>query len=99
MYKRQAAFGVPVSFGPNTKNFKDVAEVLLAERASRVVRNQDELVKFVEWAIADRAAAEKMGDNARAVVLRQQGAADSTVDLILELLSQQAVQVLAAAAA
>ena len=94
-----AAFGVPVSFGPNTKNFKDVAEVLLAERASRVVRNQDELVKFVEWAIADRAAAEKMGDNARAVVLRQQGAADSTVDLILELLSQQAVQVLAAAAA
>lgn len=94
-----AAFGIPVSFGPNTKNFKDVTEVLLAEQAARVVRNQDELAKFVEWAIADRVAAEKMGGNARAVVLRQQGAADSTVDLILKLLDQQAIQAMPAAAA
>ena len=94
-----AAFGVPVSFGPNTKNFKDVTEFLLAEQAAQVVHDQDELARFVEWAITDRAAAEKMAGNARAVVLRQQGAADSTVDLVLELLSQKAVHAPPAAAA
>ena len=94
-----SAFGVPVSFGPRTENFKVVTEILLADHAARVVHDQKELFRFVEWAISNRAAAESMGRRARAVVLRQQGAADKTVSLILKLIDQNDIQSVAAEAA
>ena len=94
-----AAFGVPVSFGPNTRNFGDVTEVLLAEQAARVVHDHDQLFRFVEWTISNRSAAELMGRKARGVVLSHQGAADKTVSLFLKVIDQQDSQSLSAKAA
>ncbi|OHB78881.1 MAG: hypothetical protein A2W31_01155, partial [Planctomycetes bacterium RBG_16_64_10] len=42
-----AAYGAAVSFGPNTWNFRDIAASLCAAQAAVVVRNQDELTRFV----------------------------------------------------
>ena len=83
-----AAFGLPVCFGPNTRNFKDVVGMLLAEDAARVVKNRKQLADFVEMAISNQVASQKMGAVARRVVLQQQGAADRTVEHILKLINR-----------
>lgn len=80
-----AAYGIPVSFGPNTKNFKDVTELLLAAEAARVVADGDELSQFVKRVLVDSSWASAMGARAQSVVAAQQGAADRTVDLLLQL--------------
>lgn len=81
-----AAYGVPVSFGPNTKNFKDVTQMLLSGEASQVVQNVDELAEFVERAFLDNDWADQIGKRAQAIVMKQQGAADRTVKLLMQRL-------------
>lgn len=81
-----AAYGVPVCFGPRTKNFRDVVEQLLAEDAAEVVRDETELENFFRMALETPAVAAAMGQRARGVVLRNLGATEQTVDLIADLL-------------
>lgn len=80
-----AAYGVPVCFGPNTRNFKDVTELLLSADAARVVNDRDEMSQFVKRMLAETRWAARMGARAQSVVLAQQGAADRTVQLMLGL--------------
>jgi 3-deoxy-D-manno-octulosonic-acid transferase len=42
-----AAYGAAVSFGPFTRNFRDVVSVLLAAEAAIVVRDGQQLTAFV----------------------------------------------------
>ena len=81
-----AAYGVPVCFGPNTKNFKDVTELLLASEAARVVADRDELGQFIKRVLVQSDWATAMGARAQSVVAAQQGAADHTVELLLGLI-------------
>ena len=81
-----AAYGAAVLFGPNTKNFRDVVDVLLAGSAARVVHDDADLKNTVEQFLADPEAARKLGRVAQRLVLAQQGATARTIDKILEVL-------------
>ncbi|TWT54193.1 3-deoxy-D-manno-octulosonic acid transferase [Rubripirellula amarantea] len=78
-----AGYGVPVSFGPNTKNFATIADSLIeADAAVRVVDEQS-LERFVRRCLSDIPAADSLGENAKAVVAKHRGAIKQTVDHLL----------------
>lgn len=81
-----AAYGAAVCFGPNTRNFRDIVENLLAAKAAVVVRDEAELESFVRRAIVDQEFAIRLGVNARRFVAGQLGATARTVDLLTALL-------------
>ncbi|MCE9548391.1 MAG: 3-deoxy-D-manno-octulosonic acid transferase [Planctomycetia bacterium] len=81
-----AAYGAAVSFGPNTWNFRDIVEMLLARNAAVVVRNGEELTAFVRRALDDPAYAATRGQRAAALVAEGRGATKRTVDQLCRLL-------------
>ena len=81
-----AAYGVAVSFGPNTRNFRDVVAALVARDAAVVVRDGDELTAFVETCLRDPDFAAGLGRRAQTLVGEQLGATVRTVDLLEPLL-------------
>ncbi len=80
-----AAYGAAVSFGPNTRNFRDIVSSLLACDAAAVVANHDELTAFVRRCLEDRDWAEQLGRRAQEHVRRQLGATERTVELLVRL--------------
>jgi 3-deoxy-D-manno-octulosonic-acid transferase len=81
-----AAYGAAVSFGPNIWNFRDVVAMLLDRAAAAIVRNEIELEAFVRRCLVEPAYADDLGRRAQTLVREQQGAADSTMDLLEQLL-------------
>ena len=84
-----AGFGVAVSFGPNVRNFRTIAETLLREDAARVAANVDETTEFVRECLTYPERRERLGANARNVTLRNAGAAEKTFDAIVQLLERR----------
>jgi 3-deoxy-D-manno-octulosonic-acid transferase len=80
-----AAYGVAVSFGPNTQNFRDIVAGLLAEQAAIVVRDGDKLTAFVRRALEEPQFATDLGQRAKTFVARQIGAVDRTLVRLLPL--------------
>ncbi|MBR5627214.1 MAG: 3-deoxy-D-manno-octulosonic acid transferase, partial [Thermoguttaceae bacterium] len=74
-----AAYGAAVSFGPNTRNFRDISSTMLREQAAVVVASQDEMTAFVRRALSDISWRQGLSERARRLVLRQQGATRKTV--------------------
>lgn len=83
-----AAYGIPVSFGPHTKNFQTIVDQLLAAQAAVVVHDQQQLTQFVDRCLTDPTWANQLGANARAEVLKHQGASERTVVLLTNLVRQ-----------
>lgn len=81
-----AAYGAAVCFGPNTRNFRQIVEMLKAQQAARTVHNQTELNQFVLEMLVDNASAQAVGRRAQQLVLAQQGATSKTVDAICQVL-------------
>lgn len=73
-----AALGVPVCFGPNVWNFRDVARMLEACGAATTVRDGRELLKFIWAVLENRGNAAHRAASGRSLVLAQQGAAVRT---------------------
>jgi len=92
-----AAYGAAVSFGPNTRNFRDVVAMLLAARAAVVVHDGDELTDFVRRALTARDFAEGLGERARRLVASQLGATSRTFELLAPLIEDSATLARAAA--
>ena len=74
-----AAYGAAVSFGPNTRNFREIAQGLLAADAARVVHDGEEMTGFVRRCLADSRFAEGLGQRARELVKAQKGATAASV--------------------
>ncbi len=87
-----AAYGAAVSFGPNTKNFRDVVAQMLAAECAVVVRDGAELTAFVHRVLEDRAYAETLGRRAQALVTSQLGATRRTLDLLVPLVEPPAAR-------
>ncbi len=83
-----AAYGAAVSFGPNTRNFRDVVSLMLEHQAARVVKDGDDLERFVRRCLTEPAYREEMGIKAQRLVQAHQGAAARTVELLCELLAR-----------
>lgn len=81
-----AGYGAAVCFGPNTWNFKDVVENLLAGNAARVVRTETDLLETVRVWLRNPHEAAAQGHRAQRLVQAQQGATARTVALISTLL-------------
>lgn len=85
-----AAYGVATSFGPNTRNFRDIVTALLSADGARVVADEGALEAFVAGCLALPNEAALLGERASEFVSTQLGATERTVDL-LEALSGQLV--------
>lgn len=83
-----AAYGAAVLFGPNTRNFKDVVELLLDANAAQVVQTSDELTATVAKFLAHPQDAQQMGQRAANISQSQQGATARTIDCLINLLSK-----------
>jgi len=77
-----AAYGAAVSFGPNTRNFRDIVRMLLSRQAAVVVQNGAELTAFVERCLAEPLFRKTLGARARQLAIEQKGAADRTLRFI-----------------
>lgn len=80
-----AGYGAALLFGPNTHNFRDVVELLLAENAATVVYNDAEVVSTVAHFLENPAQARAQGSRAQKLVLDQQGATALTVEILAGL--------------
>jgi 3-deoxy-D-manno-octulosonic-acid transferase len=80
-----AAYGAAVSFGPNTRNFRDVVGLMLAHQAAVVVADGAELTAFVRRCLEDAPFAAELGNRAQRLVAQQLGATARTVDLLERL--------------
>ena len=84
-----AAYAAAVLFGPNTMNFRQVVELLLSEDAARVVHSAEELRQVVGEFLERPDLARQLGETARTVVLKQQGATSRTIEIIVEALRRR----------
>lgn len=90
-----AAYGAAICFGPNTWNFRDVVQLLLASEAAIVVRDGGELTQFVERCLSQRDYSRQLGQRARQFVLSQTGAAQRTLDMLDSLASSRPLRAVA----
>ncbi len=81
-----AAYGAALAFGPNTRNFRDVVELLLQAQAATVVADTDALEAWVRNGLRDPDAARQAGERAARVVVQQKGATAATLGHLRRLL-------------
>ncbi len=81
-----SAFGCAVSFGPNTKNFRDVVSLLLTDDAAVLVQDAGDLQQFVQRCLEETAWRDEMGTRAQRLVLAQTGATEQTIGLLANLI-------------
>ena len=77
-----AAYGAAVCFGPKTKNFRDIVEMMLRDNAAQVVHDQREMEQFVRRCLEEPKFAAQLGSNAQNLVKRQTGATQWTLELL-----------------
>ena len=82
-----AGYGAAVSFGPNTRNFRDIVSALLEAGAAEVVRDVQELTAFVRRCLDNPEFASQLGARAQQLVAGNVGATGRTVDLIMGLVA------------
>ena len=82
-----AAFGVPIAFGPDTRNFKDVVQLLLGDQGAKRIHDRHELQQFIEWTISEGSQAKMMGRRACEITMKQRGALKQTADALIGILN------------
>lgn len=85
-----AAYGAAVSFGPNTRNFRDIVTAMLARHAAVVLHNGDDMTEFVRRCLNDPHYQRQLGDQAQQLVKEQLGATKRTFSLLESLVDRQA---------
>ena len=85
-----AAYGVPVSFGPNTENFREIVNELLSQEAATVVENAKDLKAFLNLALFQSDWAREMGKRSQTVILEHHGASGRTAGQLRDLHQQSA---------
>lgn len=86
-----AAFGAAVSFGPNTRNFRDVTSMLLNGNAAKVVEDGQSMTRFLQLCLDDRQYADELGRNAQQLVVAARGANETTGRLLSEMFRSKKV--------
>ncbi len=91
-----AAYGAAVSFGPSTRNFRDIVGSMLRHEAALVVGNGDELTRFVQRCLEEPKFAVELAQRAQRLVADQLGATDRTLALLETLVEDAANRRMAA---
>jgi len=84
-----AGYGCAVSFGPNTRNFKEIAVRLIDANGAVRLHNDDELIDFVDRCLSQHDFAVALGNAAQQVVLEHRGAFQRTLIRLTHELQQQ----------
>ncbi len=84
-----AAKGCAVCFGPNTKNFKQVVELFLEKQIATVVYDADDIANFIQISIDSPTKTKTNRQNARELIVQQQGATQKTVSVIATILADR----------
>lgn len=92
-----AAYGVCTSFGPNTKNFRDIVQLLRDAECVTTIDQPDGLSTWVQDMLRDPKQAALLGAKARQVVLTHRGATDRTMAGIAPFLSDRLISLRRAA--
>ena len=79
-----AGLSKPVVFGPYMFNFQDIAALFLENNAAIQIRNGAELQEKIRFFLRQPEEAAVLGQKARALVLRNQGATQETLQYIIE---------------
>jgi 3-deoxy-D-manno-octulosonic-acid transferase len=79
-----AGYGCAVSFGPDTRNFQEIAGTLVAGGGAVRVQDQEELQRFVQRCLSDIPAADALGQAARQIVDQHRGATQRTVEALAQ---------------
>jgi 3-deoxy-D-manno-octulosonic-acid transferase len=82
-----AVAGKPVLVGPHMENFQEIADQFRAEEAMVQVASAEELGREVAGLLLDEARRRGLGERARALVGRNRGALQRTVDSLAALLT------------
>ena len=82
-----AAYGAAVLFGPNTRNFRESVQLLLAANAASVVQNASDLTSKVSDLAANEDLRARMGQQAQAAVAAHRGATDRTLKYLIPALT------------
>ena len=85
-----AVWGKPVLFGPHTDHCAEVASLLQQAGGGRQVAGADDLVRYLNGWLADQKTCEAVGQDARRVVLDNQGALRRSLELIESCLNPAA---------
>jgi 3-deoxy-D-manno-octulosonic-acid transferase len=80
-----AAYGAAVCFGPNTKNFRDIVDLILHDNAAQIIHDQYEMEQFVRCCLEEPEIIEQFGDRAKKLVERQLGATKRTLEILEKL--------------
>ncbi|MDR2642193.1 MAG: 3-deoxy-D-manno-octulosonic acid transferase [Planctomycetaceae bacterium] len=83
-----AAYGATVCFGPNTKNFRDIVDLLLRANGAKVIHDQRELEIFVRNCLESNQSVADLGINAQKLVKEQLGATERTLNILKNLLEK-----------
>ena len=75
-------FGTPVIFGPYMDNFKDIADIVLENKAGIMVTNGNELYEAITNIMVNESLNREMGDAGRLIIQKQQDVMMKTVDII-----------------
>ena len=84
-----ARFGKPVVFGPYMFNFRETARVFLESGAAREVKDGKGLGRVLDELISDETKRSIMAENAREVVMKNQGTIDAAMRYILPILGRE----------
>jgi len=82
-----AFYGKPVLVGPNMQNFQSITDQLLQDKGLVQVNNKEELLSAVERLLANPDEAKQIGEKARAMICRHQGATQKTVEILQKFIS------------
>jgi 3-deoxy-D-manno-octulosonic-acid transferase len=77
-------FGTPVIFGPYMENFKDIADIVLENKAGIMVTNGNELYEAITNIMVNESLNREMGDAGRLIIQKQQDVMRKTVDIIMK---------------
>jgi 3-deoxy-D-manno-octulosonic-acid transferase len=86
-----AGYGCAVCFGPNTKNFEDIARRLIAADGAVRLNQESELAEFVDRCLNDIPAADRLGIHAQAMVMSHRGATQRTIEHLAELATSREI--------
>ena len=81
-----AAFGKPVIFGKYIDNCKKQAQLLLNNNAGKMILNNDELEKEIDYLLSNPHKIEEMGTQSKNIIITNQGALNKSVNEIEKIL-------------
>lgn len=81
-------FGTPVIFGPYIENFRDIADIILENKAGVMVRNGKELFETMKNIISDKSMQQEMGNAGKLIIQKQQDVMKKTVDIIINVIKE-----------